>query len=266
MNADRPRVVLVGLGPTTADALAGLLAETEVVALVRPGNDDVVAAARAAAVPVIDDDRVPVVRDAVARTRPDCVVVSSFHRILPADLVDACPFVNVHYAPLPRLRGRATVNWAIINGETEATISVHRLVPGLDAGGILHAEQVPIGPRDTVDDVYAALNRVQRRVLPAVVPPAPPTCSPATACSGCAGSRGTAASRSPPPSWSVRSAPPSGCAPPISSGGCASSGADSYFGRASPGSVTGVPLLVNPTLETTGVAPADPVSVSWYCR
>jgi hypothetical protein len=43
-------------------------------------------------------------------------------------------------------------------------------------------------------------------------------------------------------------------------------GADSYFGRASPGSVTGVPLLVNPTLETTGVAPADPVSVSWYCR
>ena len=82
----------------------------------------------------------------------------------------------------------------------------------------------------------------------------------------CAGSRGTAASRSPPPSWSVRSAPPSGRAPPISSGGCASSGADSYFGRASPGSVTGVPLLVNPTLETTGVAPADPVSVSWYCR
>jgi len=169
MSPDRPRVVLVGLGPTTADALAGLLAETEVVALVRPGDDEVVAAARAAGVPVVDDDRIAAVRDVVARTRPDCVVVSSFHRILPADLVEARPFINVHYAPLPRLRGRATVNWAIINGETEATISVHRLVPGLDAGGILYAEQVPIGPRATVGEVYADLNRLQRAALPAAV-------------------------------------------------------------------------------------------------
>jgi methionyl-tRNA formyltransferase len=168
MSAE-PRVLLVGLGPTTADALAGLAAGTELVALIRAGDDEVTAAAGRLGVPVRGDATVAGLRQAVQELGPDCVVVSSFDRILPADLVETCPFVNVHYAPLPRLRGRATVNWAIINGETEATISVHRLVPGLDAGGILHAEQVPIGPRDTVSDVYAALNRVQRRVLPAVV-------------------------------------------------------------------------------------------------
>lgn len=169
MSADRPRVVLVGLGPTTADALVGLSAETDLAVLVRTGEDEVVAEARRLGVEVVDADTVAAVREVVARTRPDCVVVSSFHRILPADLVDAVPFVNVHYAPLPRLRGRATVNWAILNGHPEATISVHRLVPGLDAGGILHAEQVPIGPRSTVAEVYAALNRVQRTALPAAV-------------------------------------------------------------------------------------------------
>jgi methionyl-tRNA formyltransferase len=168
MSAE-PRVLLVGLGPTTADALAGLAAGTELIGLIRAGDDEVTAAAARLGVPVRGDATVAGLRQAVQELGPDCVVVSSFDRILPADLVETCPFVNVHYAPLPRLRGRATVNWAIINGETEATISVHRLVPGLDAGGILHAEQVPIGPRDTVGDVYAALNQVQRRVLPAVV-------------------------------------------------------------------------------------------------
>ncbi|NUU20880.1 MAG: methionyl-tRNA formyltransferase, partial [Streptomycetaceae bacterium] len=62
-------------------------------------------------------------------------------------------------------RGRANVNWAIINGDTETAISVHTMAPGLDAGGILHQETVPIGPRDTVTDLYDRLNARQRAVL-----------------------------------------------------------------------------------------------------
>jgi methionyl-tRNA formyltransferase len=73
--------------------------------------------------------------------------------------------VNVHYAPLPRYRGRATVNWAIINGESTASISIHSLVPGLDAGGILYREDVPIRPHDTVTDVYSVLNAVQEKAI-----------------------------------------------------------------------------------------------------
>ena len=64
-------------------------------------------------------------------------MVSSYDRILPPGLLDACPFVNVHYAPLPECRGRATVNWAIINRRPDTAITVHVLVAELDAGPIL---------------------------------------------------------------------------------------------------------------------------------
>jgi methionyl-tRNA formyltransferase len=162
-------VLLVGLGPTSLTALEGLATELTVAAIVRDTVDETTERAGQLGVPVVQDTSIAGVRALVDRLRPDCVVVSSFHRILPADLVQARPFVNVHYAPLPRLRGRATVNWAIINGETETAISIHRLVPGLDAGGILYQERVPIGERCTVAEVYGTLNELQRRALPGVV-------------------------------------------------------------------------------------------------
>lgn len=164
---DRPRVLLVGLGPTARSALAGLVPRFRVVGVVRAptGDDEVGPAAQAAGVPVFPDTTVAGVAGLVERLAPDAVVVSSYDRILPAALLGRCPFVNVHYAPLPRYRGRATVNWAILNGEPTTAISVHCLVPGLDAGGLLFQQEVPIGPRDTATDVYARLNGLQRGAL-----------------------------------------------------------------------------------------------------
>jgi methionyl-tRNA formyltransferase len=173
MSSDRSdhRVLLVGMGPTTESALASLVDRYDVVGVVRdaPEGDAALRIAAERGVPVTADLSVASLRSLVAADRPDCVVVSSYDRILPADLVRTCPFVNVHYAPLPRYRGRATVNWAILNGETETAITVHTLAPGLDAGGILWQEAVPIGPDDTVTDLYRSLNARQQAVLaPAV--------------------------------------------------------------------------------------------------
>jgi methionyl-tRNA formyltransferase len=139
--------------------------------MVRSGDadDPVARGAAARQVPVQSTASIDAIRTFIERTNPDAVVVSSYDRILPADLVSARPFVNVHYAPLPRYRGRATVNWAIINGEPEVFISIHCLVPGLDAGGILAQEATAVGPRDTVTDLYERLNSLQRELLgPAV--------------------------------------------------------------------------------------------------
>ena len=101
----------------------------------------------------------------VIQNSPDCVVVSSYDRILPSRILGHCRFVNVHYAALPEYRGRANVNWAIINGEPETAITIHVIAPGLDAGNILYQQRVPIGPDDTVRDLYTKLNEVQREVL-----------------------------------------------------------------------------------------------------
>ena len=66
-------------------------------------------------------------------------------------------------------RGRANVNWAIINGETCAGISIHCVSPDLDGGGILFQEAVPIGPNDTATALYERLNSIQERELGAAV-------------------------------------------------------------------------------------------------
>ncbi|WP_222267516.1 methionyl-tRNA formyltransferase [Modestobacter marinus] len=172
MSSDRRgRVLLVGQGPTSATALRSLTATHEVVGLVRkaPAGDAALAEAVRAGVPVHEAATVRRVRALVHELQPECVVVSSYDRVLPEDLLDQCRFVNVHYSPLPRYRGRANVIWAVINGEPEAAISVHEMVPGLDAGRILYQERVPIGPRTTTSRLYGQLNALQERELgPAV--------------------------------------------------------------------------------------------------
>lgn len=167
----RARVLMVGQGPTAQSAFSSLARVHQLVGLLRtdePG-DPVTAQARAAGVPVHGDVSIDRLRAVLHETRPDCVVVSSFDRILPADLLEVCPFVNVHYSPLPEYRGRANVNWAVINGETHAAISIHELVAGLDAGGLLHQERVPITARTTLTQLYEQLNQAQDAALGAAV-------------------------------------------------------------------------------------------------
>jgi methionyl-tRNA formyltransferase len=165
----RSRVLLLGLGPTTASALDALLGRFDVVALVRDGEDDVTHLARAAGVPVVPDPRPAGLAALIERTRPDCVVVSSYDRIIGPDLLALVPFVNVHYAPLPRYRGRANVNWAIINGEREVAVTVHCVVADLDAGPVLAQRRIPLRPEDDITTVYARLNKLQAALLPDAV-------------------------------------------------------------------------------------------------
>ena len=165
------RVLLFGMGPTALSALESLSARFQLVGLIRDarlpsaGTDEVVEFAHALQVPVFPDLSIAGVEQTVIQTSPDCVVVSSYDRILPSRVLRRCRFVNVHYAPLPEYRGRANVNWAIINGEPEAAITVHVIAPGLDAGNILYQQRVPIGEDDTVADLYGKLNKVQREAL-----------------------------------------------------------------------------------------------------
>lgn len=165
------RVLLLGMGPTALSAVESLMPRFQLLGLIRDarppseGTDPVVELAQSLRVPVFPDVSIEGVEQKVIQTSPDCVVVSSYDRILPGRVLRRCRFVNVHYAPLPEYRGRANVNWAIINGEAETAITVHIIAPGLDAGNILYQQRVPIGADDTVADLYVKLNEVQRDVL-----------------------------------------------------------------------------------------------------
>jgi methionyl-tRNA formyltransferase len=97
-------------------------------------------------------------------SKPDLLLCFYYRRILPDEMLDAPPLgaFNMHGSLLPKFRGRAPVNWAVVKGETRTGATLHRMRPRADAGEIVDQEAVPIGPDDTALEV-------QKRVTAAAV-------------------------------------------------------------------------------------------------
>ena len=104
------------------------------------------------------------IRDAVARElfashSAGAAVVVAYGRILPDEFLDAprhgC--INVHFSLLPKYRGAAPVNWAIVNGERETGVSTMRIVPELDAGPVLLQRATEIGERESAPELMKRL-------------------------------------------------------------------------------------------------------------
>lgn len=164
-------ILLIGLGPTTLTALESLLSKCNVQGIVRtidPASncdDPVVSLAQQIGIPVFPDPSQKEIQSLILKFQPDCVVVSSYNQILPADLLELSTFINVHYSPLPQYRGRANVNWALINDEPCAAITIHKISPDLDEGNILFQQLIPIHRDDTVAALYDRLNDIQQQYL-----------------------------------------------------------------------------------------------------
>ena len=82
---------------------------------------------------------------------PELIVVAAYGRILPKELLDCPPLgcVNVHSSLLPKYRGAAPINWAVIHGETETGVTIMHMAPELDAGDIILQQSTRIGPGET---------------------------------------------------------------------------------------------------------------------
>ncbi|MGC0388702.1 MULTISPECIES: methionyl-tRNA formyltransferase [Bradyrhizobium] len=169
----QPDVVLLADGPTGFAALRSLAARCRVVQIFRrpdqPEARALSAFAEARGIPVAEMLELNQLQKLIEDLRPAAVVISSFDRIIPPRILASCRFINVHYSLLPRYRGRANVNWAIINGETTAGISIHLAVPELDGGNLLFQQAISIGANDTVTSLYDRLNAIQEDELGGVV-------------------------------------------------------------------------------------------------
>lgn len=90
---------------------------------------------------------------------PDVIVVAAFGRILPKAILDLPPHrcLNVHGSLLPKYRGAAPIQWAVMNGETETGITIMLMDEGMDTGDILRQSRMPIGPEDTAGDMAPRL-------------------------------------------------------------------------------------------------------------
>lgn len=101
----------------------------------------------------------------------DVVVVVAYGRILPETFLNAFPMgaINVHFSLLPKYRGAAPVNWAIVHGETMTGVTTIQMDAGLDTGAILMQRQAPIEDGETSITLMQKLGVVGADVLSATL-------------------------------------------------------------------------------------------------
>ena len=97
--------------------------------------------------------------------KPDVMVVAAFGQILPKQILDIAPCVNVHASLLPRYRGSSPIQRAIAAGDRETGVTIMRLDEGMDTGNILHKEIIPIRDTDTGETLFDRLEELGRKAL-----------------------------------------------------------------------------------------------------
>lgn len=95
----------------------------------------------------------------------DLGVVVAYGEILRADLLAELPMVNIHFSLLPRWRGAAPVERALLAGDDETGVCIMEVVEALDAGAVYAVDAVPIGPDATAAELRAELAEVGARLL-----------------------------------------------------------------------------------------------------
>ncbi|MCC8141799.1 MAG: methionyl-tRNA formyltransferase [Lachnospiraceae bacterium] len=100
--------------------------------------------------------------DYLKQQKADIVVVVAYGQILPREILEMTPYgcVNVHASLLPKYRGAAPIQWAVINGETVTGVTTMRMDEGLDTGDIILTEEVVLAPDETGGSLFDRLSKV----------------------------------------------------------------------------------------------------------
>ena len=167
-----PRILFFGYSQVGHDCLSLLLGRGDNVVGVITHEDNpaekiwfrtpAVAAAKKG-VPVYTPEKVgtPEWMEKIAAMQPDLILSVYYRNMIGMKVLNLAPLgaFNMHGSLLPKYRGRAPINWAVLHGETRIGMTLHRMVKEPDAGAIVDQEGVAIGPRDTAEEAF-------RKVLP----------------------------------------------------------------------------------------------------
>ena len=167
------RVVFMGTPEFAVPTLEALIAHHEVIAVVTQ-PDKPKGRGKAMACPPVKETAmahdIPVYQPVRVREesfvgtlrelQPDVIVVVAFGQILPESILNIPPYgcINVHASLLPRYRGAAPMQWAIINGEEETGITTMYMAKGLDTGDIIDTVVIPIDPKETGETLHDKLS------------------------------------------------------------------------------------------------------------
>ena len=173
-----PRIVFFGYSEVGFECLSLLLERGDnVVALItHEDNPDEkiwfktpASAAKAKGIPVFTPARIntPEWIDRIATLQPELILSVYYRHMISTEILRLARLgaFNVHGSLLPKYRGRAPINWAVLQGETRIGMTLHRMVRRADAGAIVDQEGVDIGPRDTAEQAFRKTLPCARRIL-----------------------------------------------------------------------------------------------------
>jgi len=113
----------------------------------------------------------PTLNQHLLAAQPQLIITASYGRMIPVEVLHGPRFgwLNVHFSLLPRWRGAAPVQWALLEGDSLTGISIFKLDKGMDTGPVYLQEEVEIGPNDTTEILlermsYLAGNRIMEVV------------------------------------------------------------------------------------------------------
>ena len=110
--------------------------------------------------------------DTVRALNPDVIVVSAFGQIIPKALLELPRYgcVNIHASLLPKYRGAAPIQWAVMDGEPVSGVTIMQMDEGLDTGDMLAKTEVPLEPDETGGSLFDKLSRAGAELLIRTLP------------------------------------------------------------------------------------------------
>lgn len=113
-------------------------------------------------IPVFQPVKIREAKDVLEKTEADVCVVAAFGQIIPASILHMKKYgcINVHASLLPKYRGAAPIQWAVINGEKVSGVTTMRMDEGLDTGDMILKEEVTLAPDETGGSLFDRLAEV----------------------------------------------------------------------------------------------------------
>mgnify|MGYP004460822249 CR=1 FL=1 len=123
-------------------------------------------AAEELGIPVFQPVKIREAKDVLEKTEADVCVVAAFGQIIPASILHMKKYgcINVHASLLPKYRGAAPIQWAVIDGEKESGVTIMQMDEGLDTGDMLAKAIVPLDEKETGGSLFDKLSEAGGRL------------------------------------------------------------------------------------------------------
>ena len=117
-------------------------------------------------IPVFQPVKIREAKDVLEKTEADVCVVAAFGQIIPASILHMKKYgcINVHASLLPKYRGAAPIQWAVIDGEEESGVTIMQMDEGLDTGDMLAKAIVPLDEKETGGSLFDKLSEAGGRL------------------------------------------------------------------------------------------------------